>query len=124
MDGVQYRTTPDDLVEIDQARFDAVIANPDPAKIRSHDDEGLPILIDPPPPSMDELILASTYTRDGLLVMAAVKIAPLQDAVDIDEATAEESALLNAWKKYRVELNRIQMQAGYPATIVWPVTPD
>ena len=51
-------------------------------------------------------------------------IAPLQDAVDIDEATAAEVLLLKSWKKYRVLLNRVPEQAGYPATIDWPVAPD
>lgn len=50
-------------------------------------------------------------------------IAPLQDAVDIDEATDADIALLKAWKKYRVALNRVSEQAGYPLTIDWPAPP-
>lgn len=42
---------PADAVQIDDARYLAVLANPEPGKIRSHDADGLPILIDPPPPS-------------------------------------------------------------------------
>lgn len=56
-------------------------------------------------------------------VAADAAIAPLQDAVDIGEATDEETALLTAWKKYRVLLNRVSAQAGYPNTIDWPNTP-
>ncbi|MBU6957215.1 tail fiber assembly protein [Pseudomonas sp. CVAP len=51
-------------------------------------------------------------------------IAPLQDAVDIDEATDTDMALLKAWKKYRVALNRLPEQADYPTTIDWPVVPN
>jgi hypothetical protein len=50
-------------------------------------------------------------------------IAPLQDAVDVDDATVAEVALLKAWKKYRVALNRLPEQLGYPAAIEWPVEP-
>lgn len=50
-------------------------------------------------------------------------IVPLQDAVDIEDATEAEVAALKAWKKYRVALNRLPDQAGYPATIDWPVAP-
>lgn len=50
-------------------------------------------------------------------------IAPLQDAFDVDDATAAELALLTAWKKYRVALNRLPEQPGYPNTIDWPVVP-
>lgn len=39
---------PGDAVEISEARYDSVIANPAPGKIRSHDADGLPILVDPP----------------------------------------------------------------------------
>lgn len=39
---------PAHAVKITEARYQEVIANPAPGKIRSHDAEGLPILIDPP----------------------------------------------------------------------------
>lgn len=61
--------------------------------------------------------------RDNYLVMASEKIAPLQDAVDIDEATDEEVAKLKEWKKYRVQLNRLESQSGFPREIDWPVVP-
>ena len=50
-------------------------------------------------------------------------IAPLQDAVDVDDATTEEEALLKLWKKCRIALNRLPEQAGYPADINWPALP-
>jgi hypothetical protein len=48
---------------------------------------------------------------------------PLQSAVDLDEATDEDIARLKAWKKYRVELNRLTDQVGYPIDINWPISP-
>lgn len=50
-------------------------------------------------------------------------IAPLQDAVDIDEATDLEVLLLKEWKKYRVLLSRVPEQPGYPTVIDWPIAP-
>lgn len=50
-------------------------------------------------------------------------IAPLQDAVDIDDATDAEVLALKAWKKYRVALNRLPEQSGYPTEIDWPAPP-
>ncbi|WP_443698258.1 tail fiber assembly protein [Pseudomonas sp.] len=58
-----------------------------------------------------------------LRALADTAIAPLQDAVDIDDATDAEVALLKAWKKYRVALNRLPDQPGYSAIIDWPVIP-
>lgn len=59
--------------------------------------------------------------RDALMAEAAARIAPLQDAVDLNEATPAETAALTVWKRYRVQLNRIEQQAGYPDTVDWPV---
>lgn len=51
LDGLHDGKMPPDAVPISEERYQAVIANPLPGKIRSHDAEGLPILIDPPPPA-------------------------------------------------------------------------
>lgn len=61
--------------------------------------------------------------RDELLQVAAVRIAPLQDAQDLATATAAESAQLLAWKQYRVDLSRIEQQSGFPTVLEWPEVP-
>ncbi|AVG38550.1 tail fiber assembly protein [Achromobacter insolitus] len=61
--------------------------------------------------------------RDALLREAAVHIAPLQDADDLEIATPEERAALLAWKQYRVALNRIDQQPTFPQAIDWPQPP-
>ncbi|UVM23814.1 tail fiber assembly protein [Pseudomonas wadenswilerensis] len=65
-------------------------------------------------------VVAETAARRST---ADAAMAPLQDAVDIDDVTEAELAALKAWKKYRVALIRLPDQAGYPATIDWPVAP-
>lgn len=60
---------------------------------------------------------------DELLSIATLRIAPLQDSVDLDEAAATELASLKAWKQYRVAVNRVPEQQGYPGTIDWPRQP-
>jgi hypothetical protein len=59
-----------------------------------------------------------------LLQVAGLRIAPLQDAVDLGVATESEQELLVRWKQYRVTLGRINTQEGYPKTVAWPDTPD
>lgn len=61
--------------------------------------------------------------RDALLRDAVLRIAPLQYAEDIGDASDQEQLALMEWKLYSVELNRIQNQAGFPAEIDWPVAP-
>jgi len=65
-------------------------------------------------------VVAETASRRAV---ADTAIAPLQDAIDLEEATDAEVAALKAWKKYRVFLNRLPEQPGYPGTVDWPVTP-
>lgn len=54
---------------------------------------------------------------------ADAAIAPLQDAVDLDDVTDAELLSLKAWKKYRVALSRLHEQPGYPTDIDWPAPP-
>ncbi|WP_420996251.1 tail fiber assembly protein [Cupriavidus sp. 30B13] len=86
--------------------------------------EGEPILVDPPPPTLAQLSERARVKRDELLRAAADKIAPLQDAVDLSEATDAERARLQGWKRYRVDMNRIDQQPGFPQAIDWPEAPD
>lgn len=80
--------------------------------------------IEPPPPALPPMTAEQAKARrDVLLAEANFRIAPLQDAVDIGEATVEEEALLKKWKKYRVDLSRIETQSGFPANVQWPVVP-
>jgi Caudovirales tail fibre assembly protein, lambda gpK len=61
--------------------------------------------------------------RDALLRDAVLRIAPLQYAEDIGDASPEEQLQLLEWKLYSVELNRIEKQSGFPSLITWPVAP-
>lgn len=63
----------------------------------------------------------SEVTRRRIIADSAM--APLQDAIELDDATESEAALLKEWRRYRIALNRLSEQAGYPATIDWPAPP-
>ena len=76
------------------------------------------------PPTTEELAVRAQEQRDQLLAIAANRMGPLQDAVDTDQATAEEAARLVLWKHYRIDLNRIEQQEGFPVNVQWPVSPD
>ena len=63
-------------------------------------------------------------TRDELIQQAATRISPLQYAVDLGDATADDEVSLKKWKQYSVALNRIDQRPGFPANIDWPVAPS
>lgn len=68
----------------------------------------------------EQILFNNTLTRDSLLGIATLAIGPLQDAVDLEDATANEVAMLKKWKQYRVAVNRVVLIAENP---VWPVPP-
>lgn len=70
-----------------------------------------------------ELVAQAELETSRLRKVADDAIAPLQDALDLDEATEAEVQRLKAWKRYRVALNRLPDQPGYPGAIDWPAPP-
>jgi len=78
----------------------------------------------PLPPTLGELTLSAKSKRDLLLTAASNRMGPFQDAVDLDEATADETVMLKKWKQYRIALNRIEQQPTFPTDIQWPVSPE
>ena len=93
---------PAGAVEISEDRFLSVIANAEPGKVRSHDANGLPILIDPPAyvPTADALCSRIDDAADA--ARARVAGDPLR-AVEYDRAHIEAQAFADA---------------GYPADAV------
>ncbi|WP_447650961.1 tail fiber assembly protein [Pseudomonas abietaniphila] len=74
----------------------------------------------PAPLTSEQILIRNQSIKDSLLATATAAIAPLQDAVDLDEATADETALLKKWKQFRVAVNRVDMTPESPA---WPEQP-
>lgn len=74
-------------------------------------------------PTAEQLKEVAVAKRDELLTLAGIRIAPLQDAVDLDEATADEVSSLKQWKQFRVAVNRVTAQEGFPLSIEWPTLP-
>lgn len=65
-------------------------------------------------------LAAATAKRNALLAEANQCIAVLSDAVDLGMATADEQAAYNAWRRYRVELTRLDLTV---TPIAWPEKP-
>lgn len=61
--------------------------------------------------------------RDTRLREVVIRVAPLQYAYELGEATNDELSALQAWKRYALNLARIEQQADYPLIIEWPTAP-
>jgi hypothetical protein len=71
----------------------------------------------------EEVLAEALAERDRCLALAALRIAPLQNALDIDDATEVEKTSLELWKKYSVAVNRVANQSAFPVKVEWPIAP-
>ncbi|WP_275377185.1 tail fiber assembly protein [Xenorhabdus bovienii] len=74
-----------------------------------------------PPISKEQHIERAEYQKQNLMNVARDKIAPLQDAVDLNIATDTEKSALAEWRKYRVLLNRVDCTTA--PDVKWPEQP-
>lgn len=112
---------PDDAVEITEEKWMSLLEGQATGKMITSDKKGNPILKDYPAPTPEQLAEMAANEKSRLLALATVAIGPLQDAVDLEIATTQETESLKAWKTYRVMLNRVDTSKA--PDINWPVSP-
>lgn len=112
---------PEDGMEISDDLFIQYTSTPPDGQERGVDSDGMPCWVDLPEPTTKELIAEAEQKKKVLLAEAQAVISPLQDALDLDMATEEESKVLLEWKKYRVLLNRVDISQA--PDIAWPAQP-
>lgn len=108
---------PDDAVEISQQKYTAMMVGQAAGKEIIADEQGHPMLITPEV----DYVASAEKQKANLISNASTAISPLQDAVDLGIATDEEVTQLNAWKTYRVEVNRVDTSTA--PDIEWPTPP-
>ncbi|MDB5768036.1 MAG: hypothetical protein JWQ61_2850 [Collimonas fungivorans] len=75
-------------------------------------------------PTHTELLDAALSRIARELRRANDQVTKYQDRVDVEVASDDDVIALKAWKKYRVNLNRVPEQTHFPHPVVWPVAPD
>ena len=111
---------PDDVVEIDDKTYADLIFGQESGQRIIADKDGYPILSAQPEPTEDEVIASNTQKKASLMKLATDEIYPLQDAIDLGEATDDEKNKLTLLKKYRVALNRVDVSV---VGLEWPEFP-
>jgi len=93
---------PEDAVAISQDRVLSVIGNPEPGKVRAHDDSGLPILSEPP---ADRLESAERSWRDAEIMHVQWLRDRHRDQLDLEQpptlSTEQFSELLTYIRSLR-----------------------
>lgn len=111
---------PDTLIAITASRYNKLMAGQEAGQMIVEGKDGKPSLVTPVA-TPEEMINGASVRKVMLLEVAAARIAPLQDAADLEIATGEEAALLKEWKTYRVLLNRVDVTTA--PDISWPEAP-
>ncbi|WP_275390919.1 tail fiber assembly protein, partial [Xenorhabdus bovienii] len=112
---------PDDLKPISDELYREMFDGQSNGKLIVPGADGLPTLVDLPPPTPEQLRQKAEYEKQDRMRIARDKIAPLQDAVDLNIATDAEKSSLTEWRKYRVLLNRVDCTTA--PDVKWPEQP-
>ncbi|WP_265535209.1 tail fiber assembly protein [Pseudomonas saponiphila] len=122
--GTHGDSRPADAVEISDELYFSCLAGQSRGLSIQPGSDGYPILTEQPPQSPEQILTSALALRDNLLTVATLRINPLQDAVDLGDATDADTVLLKKWKQYRVAVNRVRDQDSFPEMIDWPRQPE
>lgn len=116
---------PPGAVLISDDRYQEVIANPAPGKVRGHDELGLPILIDP---SDTEDIVAQFEAlerawRDGEIAATDWLVSRHREEVDLQKETSLTAQQYGELLSYRQALREWPQAVAFPDEHLRPITP-
>ncbi|KSY70180.1 hypothetical protein APU11_10950 [Enterobacter sp. 50793107] len=112
---------PDNYVTVLDDDYESLMAGQAVGKMIVSDNNGYPVLTEPPEPTHEEQVNQASSQKLFLMKTANEIITPLEDAVELGIATDEEAATLLLWKRYRVLLNRLDLSKA--PDIQWPERP-
>ncbi|HDR2560019.1 TPA: tail fiber assembly protein [Enterobacter ludwigii] len=113
---------PEDALPISDRWYSYLNDGQSRGKVIVTDEYGQPVLSEPAPFTSEQIATFTETKKIELMGVANSRIQPLQDAVELGEATETEAARLIAWKKYRVLLNRVDTSLGTEPD--WPELPE
>jgi hypothetical protein len=121
---INGNTIPKDAVEITADEHAALLAGQSAGKLITADKNGHPILIDPPPPSIEMLSTEKRGKRNALLNGTDWFIMRHRDEVDVGSKASLTNGQFNALLAYRQALRDVPQQSCFPDKIDWPEAPS
>ncbi|EBA2975516.1 tail fiber assembly protein [Salmonella enterica] len=98
---------PEDAIPVTDNYYRSLLSGQQTGMVIVAGNNGYPVLAERPAPTEKELQQQADQKKQSLMQEANTMISTLQDAADFTMATAEETAALTEWKKYRVLVNRV-----------------
>lgn len=121
-DYINNQSLPDDVISVGESVFQTYTNQPPSGKTRGYDENGHPVWIEIPPPSLQQLREQAEAQKNQLIAEAEKFISPLNRAEKHGIATNAEKSALAAWEVYTVMLSRIKLDNA--PGIVWPEKPQ
>ncbi|MBJ8823618.1 tail fiber assembly protein [Citrobacter europaeus] len=114
---------PDDVVEITDETWIELLNGQAEGKIITGDENGYPVLIDPPPPSYEELVQMAENERRRLLAHADAVMLDWRTELMLGEISDANKAKLSAWIAYKNEVKAVDVTID-PAHVKWSTIPE
>lgn len=108
---------PEDAVEITPEQHAALLQGQSEGKAITADENGYPILQDPPQPTPEQLADTARAERDRLIESVRWRIERHSDELALGREPTEP---LEPLLQYTQALRDIPQQAGFPNDIIWP----
>lgn len=118
-----HTSMPEDAFEISEALFLSVICNPPLGKIRAHDENGLPYLVDAPAP-VEDLESQERAWRDEELSAVLWMRERHRDQLEISEVTTLTAEQFNELLVYMQALRDWPQSPNFPGSDHRPAVPD
>lgn len=112
-----YLNQIENSVEITDEYWQELLNGQSNGKQITSDENGYPILADPPLPTQAELADRARAQRDTLLREVVDAMNPMRWEVLTEQQK-------DAWRAYRQALLDVPKQEGFPNNILWPEVPD
>lgn len=108
---------PADAVEITPEQHAALLQGQSEGKVITADENGYPILQDPPQPTPEQLAATVRAERDRLIESVRWRLERHSDELALG---IEPTEPLETLLQYTQALRDIPQQAGFPTDIIWP----
>ena len=112
---------PPDAVEITKQQHAALLQGQSEGKVITADENGYPVLVDPPQPTADQLADTARAKRDRLIESVRWRIERHNDELALNTEPTEP---LEPLLQYTQALRDVSQQTGFPETVEWPELPS
>lgn len=117
-----FEEQPAGTVEITESEFDELMQKQSTGLLISHDENGNPIAVEPPPPTKEEIVSYAEQQKTALLLEAQETISFWQTELQLGIISDADKASLIAWMSYIKALKAVDTSKA--PDITWPTTPE